>query len=190
MDTIHDTINEQFKQLPKKLQDYIHASDFRNKIKNILEGQPLETAQYDAFENEVMLVLMRLEDTNSFTSNVRHNVQISRERAEKLSRVTMQKIFIPVAEMFKYQGTSFQNESPNSADQVKSKNVGQEKNDHVSADTAQNLKPKDIDMFHKKLTQQVHIPNEKEEINLEEKEVEKKPKQDAPAVDPYREPIE
>ena len=123
MDNVDETIKEQFKQLPKKLQDFIRAPNFRKKIKSILEGQPLDQVQCDAFENEVMLVLLRLEDINSFTVNVHHNVQISRERAEKLSRASMQKIFMPITEMLKYQGVLPQNLAEDDMAQDKGGNV-------------------------------------------------------------------
>ena len=190
MDNIDTTIKERFKELPKKLQDFILAPDFGEKIKSISASQPLDQVQSEAFENEIMLVLLRIEDINSFTANVHHNVQITRERAEKLSRATMQKIFMPVTEMLKIQGVPSQNVSEDNFVQNKDIDEKKQEKSGSSSGIPQHSKPKDIDIFHKKLTQQVHIPKEEERINLEEKEVQEKPKQDTPLTDPYREPID
>lgn len=190
MDNVDETIKEQFKQLPKKLQDFIRAPNFRKKIKSILEGQPLDQVQCDAFENEVMLVLLRLEDINSFTVNVHHNVQISRERAEKLSRASTQKIFMPVTEMLKYQRALPQNLDEDDTAQDKGGNVKKQKSDYASPDTPQHSNLLEKDMFHKKLIQHVHTRSEEKKINLEEKEIREKPQQTTPPTDPYREPIE
>ena len=188
-------IQEQFKTLPDGVKKVISSINVEGVLNTLTEGHPLEIHQRIAIENEIMLVLLRLEDFSSFTTNIRHGAQISRERAERITKSINREIFIPNQAVLNIKTLQKEIHRPVSSSQTITANhkdeiTEKQESNNILQDKPQDSKPKDIDIFHKKLTQQVHIPKEEERINLEEKEVQEKPKQDTPPTDPYREPID
>ena len=176
-------IQSQFKSLPSDVQESILSLDLGKSLKAITEMQPLEENQLTAIENEVMLIFLGFDDVVSLTTNIKYSAEISRERAEKIARAIQQKIFIPHAAVLE----KVLRLNSNSSQEMK-KTTEQRVDRLQSIPEVKETHKKD--MFHKKLTQQVHIPKEEEKINLEEKEAKEKPKKDAPSIDPYREPID
>jgi len=188
-------IKEQFKILPDSLKKVIESGGIERILTTLTESQPLQDHQRIAIENEIMLVLLGFEEFSIFATNIKHSAQISRERAERITKLIYREIIIPnqaALNRKKLQKEIHRPTSPIETVNTDHKDDIMEKQEsgHTSPDAPQKSSPPEKDMFHKKLTQQVHIPKEEENINLEEKEAKEKPKQDTPPTDPYREPIE
>ena len=188
-------IKEQFRTLPDNVKKVITSIKVEVILNTLTEGHPLQEHQRIAIENEIMLVLLGLEDFSSFTTNITHGAQISRERAERITKLINREIFIPNQSILNIKTLQKEFHKPVSSREIintdhKDAPTEIRKNNYISQGVPQHSGPKNIDMFHKKLTQQVHIGNEKEKINLKEEEEKEKPKQDTPLIDPYREPID
>jgi|GEM_PF-4250839 len=93
-----DIIKQQYREIPDILRQYINSAAFDTNIEEILKEHPLQQVQIDAYGVEVMLVLLQLESVESFTANIKHNMEIALRRAEDISKKTKQLIFLPIQE--------------------------------------------------------------------------------------------
>jgi len=89
-------VQNQYQNLPKRLQEYVLADTTRSQIRELLKDQPLQKVQIDTFGVEVMLVLLQLQSIGGFAMNIKHNMQISMQRADEIARNTKRAIFLPV----------------------------------------------------------------------------------------------
>lgn len=87
---------EEIMKLPKEAQDAINSLDWGNIAEEIGKEHLLSEGEVSVFQAETLLVLVGIEYSDLYTSNIENNVGTTREEAEKMARDAYQKIFIPV----------------------------------------------------------------------------------------------
>ena len=98
MDETDKLLQERFEGAPEELREYISSPETREKLDQVLEGQPLQNKQRSAFGIEVMLVFLGIQSLGSFAMNIKHSMQISQSRADEIARNAKQALFTPVLE--------------------------------------------------------------------------------------------
>ncbi len=92
------TIKEQIKFLPLKMQEVVNLSNWENITEEIGKKYLLEDSELNNLKIEVALVLVALEDQDSFVWNVESKVGTTKEEAQIISNELDQKLFKPMVE--------------------------------------------------------------------------------------------
>ena len=87
---------EEIVKLPKEMQEAINAFDWASVAEAIGKKYLLSESELNDFQVETLLVLVGLEEGESYARNIENNVGTSREEAEKISDEAWQKIFVPI----------------------------------------------------------------------------------------------
>jgi len=207
-----DIIKKQKNNIPQELQEYLNTPDLAQKIEAILENQPLQQEQIDAFGVEVMLVLLQFQSIGSFSMNIKQGLQISGQRADEIARRTKQAIFLPIIDFLIADDSIDGDEEPPKVtnDIMKPGQItNQIHNEEVQApvptkpkrmeNVEQQIKKEEagvLDVFKKRLTSPVHTLAEKERIsetsdNSDERKIENidPSSKEQLESDPYKESI-
>lgn len=96
-----DTINklkEQFKTLPKEVQQAILNTDLSTKLQQIIKNNQLMIDQAGILEIETMLVLYGIEPLESYKANIARELNLSNEKAFAVARDVDELIFKSIRE--------------------------------------------------------------------------------------------
>lgn len=204
MDDTQTIIKEQFKKLPKDIQDAILAVDLRDKLKMVSDKHKLLVDKAGVLENETMLVMLGLENHSAYPESIKKELGITSEQAQEITKDINEQIFLPIRE-------SLKNIEKNNIEEAEKEEVetSREGSTVTAPDTPippiatpekkepphPNLSDESSggqvhssNIFEDKLTKQVRTP--KEHVRLDESTNKPQEKKKPYSVDPYREPIE
>lgn len=102
--TMNDTkeiLKNQFKKLPKDIQDAILAVDLRSKMQVITKKNNLHIDQAGVLENEAVFVLLGLEHPSGLVANIAKHAEVSEEKAEAIAEDLNREIFLKIRESLK-----------------------------------------------------------------------------------------
>lgn len=86
-------IKEQFKLLPKVIQDTILNSNWEEKIRRVVKNNNLHVDQGAAIENLVLITMLGIETPETFVQNAKEYAEVSEEQAYTISREVEREIF-------------------------------------------------------------------------------------------------
>ena len=101
MDDTQTIIKEQFKKLPKDIQDAILAVDLRDKLKMVSDKHKLLVDKAGVLENETMLVMLGLENHSAYPESIKKELGITSEQAQEITKDINEQIFLPIRESLK-----------------------------------------------------------------------------------------
>lgn len=101
MDDTKEILEDQFKKLPKDLQDAILALDLRTKMQFITKKNNLHIDQAGILENEAVFVMLGLEHPDNLVYNIAKHIEVSKEKAEAIAEDLNREIFLKVRESLK-----------------------------------------------------------------------------------------
>src|SRR6266496_3982488 len=87
---------EEIIKLPKEAQDVINAFDWAKVAEEIGSKFLINDVEVNNFEVETLLVLVGLEDLESYARNIENEVGTSKDEAIKLAEEAKEKIFAPI----------------------------------------------------------------------------------------------
>ena len=203
-------VKNQFKSLPKNVQEKFLSLDLTAELAKIPDAEPLQEKQKIAIENEIAGVFLGFSDLQEFTTVIKHQAEIARERAENISKALMINLFTPNAHILEQIYGTVKKESSGVpkkvTDGVVQANVPQKASAPESRDESgrlQNVEQKikkeqtdSLDVFKKRLTAPVHTPLKEEQIgNPDNKDAQRisninPSSKTEVAEDPYKETIE
>ena len=96
-----EILKNQFKKLPKDIQDAILAVDLRSKMQFITKKNNLHIDQAETLENEAVFVMLGLEHPGNLVANIAKHVEVSEEKAEVIAEDLNREIFLKVRESLK-----------------------------------------------------------------------------------------
>ncbi|MBM2817522.1 MAG: seg [Parcubacteria group bacterium] len=96
-----EILKNQFKKLPKDIQDAILAVDLRSKMQFITKKNNLHIDQAETLENEAVFVMLGLEHPENLVANIAKHVEVSEEKAEAIAEDLNREIFLKVRESLK-----------------------------------------------------------------------------------------
>ena len=96
-----EILKNQFKKLPKDIQDAILAVDLRSKMQFITKKNNLHIDQAETLENEAVFVMLGLEHPDNLVANIAKHVEVSEEKAEAIAEDLNREIFLKVRESLK-----------------------------------------------------------------------------------------
>lgn len=97
---LQQTIKEEIIKIPKDRQKVINSLDWIKTTEEIGKKYLLNDDNITNFQTETMLVLFGLEDPSLYEINVRDNVVLTEEKAKQIVDEAVQKIFIPINNVF------------------------------------------------------------------------------------------
>lgn len=89
-------LGEQFKKLPKVVQDSITSADVQKRMRDLAETHKLHLDQWQLLENEVMLTLLGFQETEKLEKNIKDEVGVSDETAKQLAADISKIVFEPI----------------------------------------------------------------------------------------------
>jgi len=89
-------IQEQFRKLPKNLQDAILAADLPEKFRTVMTKHALRLDQAADVENETMLVMLGLEHPDEYTENIVREAELPEAKAKEIADDINRMIFLPI----------------------------------------------------------------------------------------------
>jgi len=93
---LQQTIKEELAKLPKEHQEAIGTFDWVKSSEEIGKKYLLNEDEINNLQVETLLVLVRLEEPDSFAKNIEDEVGTSKAEADKITEEILQKIFIPI----------------------------------------------------------------------------------------------
>lgn len=96
-ENLKQIIEEELMKLPKELQEAVRAFDWITVSSEIGKKYLLTEDQINAFQAETSLVLIGIEDEYSYTLNLKNNVGIEINTAEKITSEILERILEPIA---------------------------------------------------------------------------------------------
>ncbi len=90
---IQDIIQEQFKSLPKVIQETILDSKWQDKIRRIVKVNNLHVDQGAAIENLVLITMLGIEIPEDFVKNAKEYAKVNDEQAQNISAQVEREIF-------------------------------------------------------------------------------------------------
>lgn len=93
MSEITEAIKEQFKSLPKVIQDTVLNSNWEEKIRRIVKVNNLHVDQGAAIENLVLITMLGIETPEEFVQNAKEYARVSEEQAYNISAEVEREIF-------------------------------------------------------------------------------------------------
>jgi hypothetical protein len=97
-DKLKNIIKEEMAKLPKENQEMIGILDWAKMTEEIGKKFLLNENEINDLQVETFLILIGLEDPDSYANNIENEVGTSKDEAEKMSAEITQKIFIPINE--------------------------------------------------------------------------------------------
>ncbi|MAG12509.1 hypothetical protein CL630_01725 [bacterium] len=94
-------IQNQFKTLPKDVQEAILSVDLRKNLQIITEKHNLHVDQAGALENETLFIMLGLEHPRDYIRNIMRELDIDTSAAKKLATDVNEQIFRPIRESLK-----------------------------------------------------------------------------------------
>ena len=92
-------VKEEISKLPKENQQAINAFDWVKITEEIGKKYLLDESEINDFQVETLLILIGLEDPDSYARNIENEIGTSREKASEISEEVFQKIFIPINDL-------------------------------------------------------------------------------------------
>lgn len=86
-------IKEQFKTLPKIIQDTITNSNWQEKIRRVVKNNNLHVDQGAAIENLVFITMLGIETPDTFVKNAKEYAGVSEDQAYTISNEVEREIF-------------------------------------------------------------------------------------------------
>lgn len=93
---LKQTIKEELQKLPKENQQAIDAFDWVKTVEDVGKKYLLSENEINNLQIETLLILIGVEDPDSYTRNIENEVGTSREEASKINEEILEKIFIPI----------------------------------------------------------------------------------------------
>lgn len=90
---LKNIIQEQFKLLPKIIQDTILNSNWEEKIRRVVKNNNLHVDQGAAIENLVLITMLGIETPETFVQNAKEYAEVSEEQAYTISSEVEREIF-------------------------------------------------------------------------------------------------
>lgn len=87
---------EQFKQLPKIVQDSITSADVQKHLRELADIHKLHLDQWQTLENEVMLALLGIQSVNDLEKNIKSEVGVPDDIAKALAADISRIVFAPI----------------------------------------------------------------------------------------------
>jgi len=197
MNETQEIVREQFKKLPKNMQDAILSANLSENLKAISEKHHFRIDQAGTFETEVMLVMLGLERTDAFAKSIEREIEISKEVAEQITKDVNDQIFLPIRESLKQiQSQNNDEEEEEEEDEEEENDVNEKREEGKIPVPDYNSEPETIvptnlptgDISELKLGGLLKIPGEEKDSGIEKKPIQKM-KNDSGGIDPYREPL-
>lgn len=91
-----ERIAQRFRALPKRVQEVIRSPETEKRLRVFAAEHQLNTDQYAALENEVMLALLDFQSIEDLTNNIKSEVGVSDQTAERLTTNILSMIFEPL----------------------------------------------------------------------------------------------
>ncbi|MEK7601110.1 MAG: hypothetical protein AAB480_01070 [Patescibacteria group bacterium] len=91
-----DLIKEQFKKLPRVVQEAIVSADVEKHLRELAETHKLHLDQWTALENEVQMTLLGIDDSGELMQNIRDKVHVPEETAKALVQSISEVVFEPI----------------------------------------------------------------------------------------------
>jgi hypothetical protein len=95
-DKLKQVVKDEMTRLPKEMQEAMSLLDWGNVAEEIGKKYLLNESEINDLQVETLLILIGLEEGNSYVKNVENNVGTSKEEAEKIVEEVNQKIFAPI----------------------------------------------------------------------------------------------
>lgn len=92
-DSTKSIIQEQFKLLPKIIQDTILNSNWQEKIRRIVKNNNLHVDQGAAIENLVLITMLGIETPETFVENAKEYAEVTEEQAYTISNEVEREVF-------------------------------------------------------------------------------------------------
>ena len=92
-------IKEELVKLPKDSQDAINSLDWASIAEEIGKKSLLTESEINNLQTETFLVLIGLEDLDSYTLNIENEIGTSKNEAGKIASEAMEKIFTPISNL-------------------------------------------------------------------------------------------
>ncbi|MDD5720944.1 MAG: hypothetical protein PHT16_00645 [Candidatus Pacebacteria bacterium] len=93
-------IQEEMLNLPKEAQDAINASNWEKQSEEIGKKYLLNEDEIYTFQLETACFLLGLIDEDQYQKNIEDGIGTSKAEAEKISEEVIQKILIPINDLF------------------------------------------------------------------------------------------
>lgn len=93
MQDISNIIEDQFKTLPKIIQDTILNSNWKEKIRRVVKNNNLHVDQGAAIENLVLITMLGIETPDKFVNNAKQYAEVSDDQAITISNEVEREIF-------------------------------------------------------------------------------------------------
>ena len=93
---IDKELAEQFKSLPKVIQDAITSADVQKHMRELADMHKLHLDQWQSLENEVMLTLLGVQAIGQLEKNIQSEVGVSPEIASALAGDISKIVFEPI----------------------------------------------------------------------------------------------
>ena len=89
-------IRDQFGKLPKVVQDAISSADVEKHLRDLATKHKLHLDQWETLENQVMLTLLGIQDSDDLKNNIKNEVVVPDEVAQELTDDISANVFEPV----------------------------------------------------------------------------------------------
>ena len=93
---LKEQIQERFKQLPKVIQDAATSADVEKRLRILADTHQLHVDQWQLLENNVMLTLVGFQPMEELAENIRSDLGIREEAAERLAADVSKIVFEPI----------------------------------------------------------------------------------------------
>jgi hypothetical protein len=122
-------IDERFKLLPKVVQDAITSADVEKQLRRLADMHKLHLDQWEDLENQVMLTLLGIEDSDDLGKNIRDAIAVPQETAAALAADISKIVFEPIREQLERElgSPDAKAETTNAVEQVRTQVLAQEK---------------------------------------------------------------
>jgi len=96
---LKQVIQREVAKLPKENQDVINAFGWEKITEEIGRKYSLNESELNDFQVQTLLILIGLEEPDSYAKNIENNVGTSRNEAGKIADEVLQKIFTPINDL-------------------------------------------------------------------------------------------
>lgn len=95
-DQVNEQLRVRFKELPKIVQDAITSADVAKELRKLADTHKLHIDQWQLLENNVMLTLLGLQETDTFAGELKEDLDITEEQAKSLTSEVSRIVFEPI----------------------------------------------------------------------------------------------
>jgi hypothetical protein len=96
---LRQIIKEEMQKLPKENQQAISAFDWAKMVEDIGKKYLFDENEINDLQIETFLILIGVEEFDSYSRNIENEVGTSREEASKITEEVLKKIFIPINDL-------------------------------------------------------------------------------------------